>query len=656
MSENNSTHQRVVTEVSDDAAGSIGVSGGLHASSSSSPLPLSSPITSNNNGNNSLESKNEQHQQDEAKSNSVDDSLPLQKEPSDMKTERQHKVPESVVFLENNNHSSAHGGSSDFDVSRDLTLASASAAARNNNNNGKARHLGIFTGSAILINYISVGYVLLPWGFSQGGTLLSTFVLIFVVFQSYITSIFILESCARANIVDWRHTVAHVIGRGGDGLNTSSHNHLSSSLHGGSTDIFATVTPASSTSRGGGGGGGRTPRHSITSRGGGSRSIVSMLSFDRSILRNVQQRSVELSELCRVFLGPKLKTLFTLTTAFDLYCITWTFSTVFASSLADYAPITDGNNDDSFSNYKIYMLIFAVITIPLSCMTILDQLLLQMAFLAARTLMLFMMIGTLIAAYIHNGVSYFGSDDNTYTPGGPANDVPLADFRNIVTIFQVCIFSTAFQFAAPGIADQYSDKIIKPKKVLKIGVSYTFATNLVLAMMASVFFGRYNTEESNNLNWLDYHGNTLDGDGEVARWASFISSYIVLFVAIDGLAVFPLIALSLGDILLSAFYGEEADKQGWKVQTAFRLAGSVPQLIIAMFVHDLGAISKYAAVFTLLSYTTCPALLYLQCRKIMPRATFYIPNHAKMKMWFMAWFLIVFSIVLIIGLIVDTIL
>jgi hypothetical protein len=65
----------------------------------------------------------------------------------------------------------------------------------------------------------------------------------------------------------------------------------------------------------------------------------------------------------------------------------------------------------------------------------------------------------------------------------------------------------------------------------------------------------------------------------------------VLFAAIDGVAVYPLMAISLGDILMGAVYAEKFHevKDDWRVRTFFRLLASIPQAIGALFVKDLGA-------------------------------------------------------------------
>jgi hypothetical protein len=82
----------------------------------------------------------------------------------------------------------------------------------------------------------------------------------------------------------------------------------------------------------------------------------------------ILERTFEMSELCRIFMGPWMRNFFTLTTAGDLYGITWTLAAVFGSSLANDFPIGTDDND-----YQMYIFIFAVIVVPISCLSILDK-------------------------------------------------------------------------------------------------------------------------------------------------------------------------------------------------------------------------------------------------------------------------------------------
>jgi hypothetical protein len=66
------------------------------------------------------------------------------------------------------------------------------------NNEDKTKKLSILQSSSVLVNYISIGYILLPGGFALGGVFWTSILLAFVSLQSYISGVFVLEACARA--------------------------------------------------------------------------------------------------------------------------------------------------------------------------------------------------------------------------------------------------------------------------------------------------------------------------------------------------------------------------------------------------------------------------------------------------------------------------
>jgi hypothetical protein len=298
----------------------------------------------------------------------------------------------------------------------------------------------------------------------------------------------------------------------------------------------------------------------------------------------IRHRTHELSELCRIFLGRHLRNFFTITTLLDLYGIGWAIATVFGSAIADKFT-TAGPSDE----YKVAIFIFMDIVIPLSLFPITDQLVLQMIFLAARMVMVVMMLATIAGAY-------FASEPHFGNYQGGAASVNLANFSAAIFMLQVCIFSTAFQFTVPGMASVSSNK----KNMLSIfssAVSFIYVTTLILSVVMASFFGDM-VQESSNLNWLDYHGGTCDVslgsdmcETDRAWWAKSISSYIVLFAALDGLAVFPLLVMSLGDILMGAVYEDmvHEKQKDWKIRCGFRLVASLPQIVGAVFFKDLGA-------------------------------------------------------------------
>mmetsp|Transcript_4630 Transcript_4630/g.10435 ORF Transcript_4630/g.10435 Transcript_4630/m.10435 type:complete len:673 (-) Transcript_4630:24-2042(-) len=317
---------------------------------------------------------------------------------------------------------------------------------------------------------------------------------------------------------------------------------------------------------------------------------------------------LELSFLTRYFLGRRGCWFFTLTTCLDLYAISWTNASVFAQALADQWVIE--KNTSFLSDRQIYGILFMVIAIPLSCSYLLDQLYLQLAFFGARLLMVLFMIGTLIHAFVHSDDTIF--DDQ---PGGVTDDPPaLVQWSGFLTMLTLAIFSTAFQFSVPFISSStqlakrgYCAK--RPSGIFFYAVLFIFGTNAVLSLFMLLYFGE-NTESSSNLNWNSYrHGDR------------FVGKFIVLFAALDGLAVYPLLSLTLGDILMHAYYSELSEEEiqelsgNWKKRLPFCLVASIPQAVAALFVSDLPTLASLGVIFTLLSYTACPSLLYLASGK-----------------------------------------
>lgn len=352
---------------------------------------------------------------------------------------------------------------------------------------------------------------------------------------------------------------------------------------------------------------------------------------------NIRIKKFELPLLQRVFLGRGWNLLFTVTAMLDLYGLTWAFCSIFGSALSEELPIPGVD-----LNYEFYIVVFVLIAIPLSCTAILDQLYVQLTFLGARLLMVLLMIGTLLVAYMNPDKVYFAEQV------GPAHNVPLANWRSTIHAIVVCCFATAFQFSVPAVAQVTTDKKVL-SRIFQSAVGFMFVSNLILALMTTEYFGTA-TNDSNNLNWSDYVGSPI------------VSKYIVLFAAIDGVAVFPLIAISLGGMIMSAVYGEgmrEAERD-WKKRTLFRFLASVPQAVGALFFRDLGVIAIYTGIFTVISYTIAPAMLCIASYRRMTDlqvatrtaySTSLISDASHVKL---AYLLVFLSILLIVGVIADS--
>jgi hypothetical protein len=353
----------------------------------------------------------------------------------------------------------------------------------------------------------------------------------------------------------------------------------------------------------------------------------------------LRNRKYEVSHLYRMFMNRFEGFFFTLCTIGDLYGVMLALITIFALTLAERVPM-----GDDVDSVRLYLLVFVSFAVPLSCTSIVDQVWVQLVFLSVMVLL---MLGTILAGM---GQNHFGDFK------GPVDDVPIADFRNMIPIVMTSIFSTAFQFSVPCIAAS-SQNIKTVPQVFQKATTFVYGSNVVVAILVSFYFGREGTLPSSNLMWNEYHGGGGDGGG--SWWASAIASYVTLFAAIDGAAVYPILAIALGDILMGSVYGDDVHtaEENWKIRIFFRMLGALPQAVLALFVSDLGVIAKYAGICTLLAYTTAPALLFLHSRQRAHDAKISSTTHYSsfLSSPIVAWMMIVLSIAIVGAVIADAV-
>jgi hypothetical protein len=273
-----------------------------------------------------------------------------------------------------------------------------------------------------------------------------------------------------------------------------------------------------------------------------------------------------------------------------------------------------------------------------------------MTFLAARMAMVCMMVITLAMAYAYPNQAFFES-----RPTGATFQLKSGNgfgtFGSLIAVIQTCVFATAFQFAIPGVAGISRNRKSIGHSV-RASVLFAFSSNLLVAVLTAYYFGDY-CEESNNLNWSTYHGRRN------STGADIVASYVVLMAAIDGLAVYPLNSIPLGEGLMAAVHGENLENtlalHPW-YRVLYRLLASLPQGIGALFISDLGSLAKYGGIFTLVSYTLCPAVLYIQSRKAMKSKGLLTNTHYASKIFshpVLAYILLVGSVCLIVCVLIS---
>lgn len=233
------------------------------------------------------------------------------------------------------------------------------------------------------------------------------------------------------------------------------------------------------------------------------------------------------------------------------------------------------------TNYLIYALVFAAMVIPMSCMELDEQVVVQVTMTGARFLMLFLMVGTTTLC----------AQDNIAT--GHLTEAPMFRPSGIHKMLPIMVFAHIYHHSVPGLAHPVADK----KKLGGIFQSTTIFSTIAYTFIGLVLGSAFGAgiEESSNLNWKGFTGGTavMNNDGQivsVAWWAKAISLYIICFPAIDVISAFPLNAITLGNNMLGAFYGSkihQVEHNRW-IRSRFRLVASVPPIILGILERKLG--------------------------------------------------------------------
>ena len=409
------------------------------------------------------------------------------------------------------------------------------------------------------INYVmGTGFLTLPWSFASSGLLLSLITMFLVGCISNVSKDWILNAMARAEAIESKAEEEKSA--------TSKTSLLPSPPH--------THTP----------------------------------------LPLVSTRKYELVSLCSLFLPLPGSLLYTLTFSLYMYGTLWAYTSVFSNAMVSALPI--GTKDD----YLLYTVGFAVVTIPLTCVELREQVKVQVTLSICRMLLVTVILASVIAAWKEGGPDQF---DEVEGPQG----IPMFDFTGFYKLLPIAVYANIYHHSIPGLSHPVADKSklgrIFQCVFIVMGVCY-----VAIGSVVGWYFG-VDIESSCNIQWHDY----LSGTGECTDncapgsddkvwsgrswWVSTVSFYVVLFPALDVLSAFPLNGITLGNCLLGQYHGGNTRYvEGVRKKVVpFRILASVPSILGATVVRDLGTITDYTGVTGFVIAFVFPAVLNLRSRR-----------------------------------------
>ena len=328
------------------------------------------------------------------------------------------------------------------------------------------------------------------------------------------------------------------------------------------------------------------------------------------------QHRFEMNELVEMFMGLRARRFYELLVIIYLVGALWSYTSVFASSLASHVGIPGINGGHECDIYKdgsssctnlylFYIALFSLVSVPLTCLDLTEMKLLQIALAIFRFVSLAtMMITSIVAIY-----SYPNPDPEAHSSAHAPyySNMVAFDWTNLGLVFPIAIYAQIFHHSVPGLTHPLKDKRAAPRVFTGVLVT-TMVLYSALGISVGFFYGA-SIPQTCTLAWADYTGgHDKAGEGKPG-WAVFISYLIVLFPPLDIISAFPLNAITLGNNLLCTFVDDVSKQSLLRIKIPFRLLAAVPPIVGACVVKDLGVILKYTGCVGVLIAFAYPCVL-----------------------------------------------
>jgi amino acid permease len=330
-----------------------------------------------------------------------------------------------------------------------------------------AHMYGSWVGYCFTVNYIlGVGVLGMPFAFYKGGWLLSTFCLGLVTVMATFTALWLVDVSLRAQYIK-RQERLRVAGE----LDHNDGGHL------GPSDL----------------------------------GVIQQKVSTRS------QHRYEMNELVEMFLGLRARRFYEVLVIIYLVGALWSYTSVFASSLASHVglPNINGGNEcdiykDSSSScsdlYYTYVAMFTLVAVPLTCLDLTEMKILQIGLAIFRFVSLAtMMITSMVAIY-----RYPSPEPGAHSPSSSpyvSGDFKAFDWANLGLVFPVAVYSQIFHHSVPGLSHPLKDKRQTPRVFTGVLIT-TMVLYTLLGISVAAYYGS-SIPQTCTLAWAEYTGGQL---------------------------------------------------------------------------------------------------------------------------------------------------
>ena len=321
----------------------------------------------------------------------------------------------------------------------------------------------------------------------------------------------------------------------------------------------------------------------------------------------VGERRIEIVELCQHFY-PSGRPYFIAILSVYMYGALWAYCTVFSNALATASPIFGDNS------YYFYLFLYALVVVPMSCLELSEQVAAQVIFAICRVVMVVSMLGSVAYATYDSGENELQMDEDS-----SFDMTHLVKWSGFKIIVPIALYSNIFHHSIPALSEIVFDKKLVGW-VYMTTLAICFVAYTVIGISLSSYFGS-TVSSSSNLNWSSFYLKN-----KTMMW-TIVSNYIILFPAVDVVSAFPLSAITLGNNIQSFSEKDNLEVSRFEM-TKSRCIASIPPVLGACFITDLGEITKYTGITGFFIVFFYPVILsqlshnYLVDRGMSPR-TYY---------------------------------
>jgi hypothetical protein len=292
-------------------------------------------------------------------------------------------------------------------------------------------------------------------------------------------------------------------------------------------------------------------------------------------------------------MGDRARTAYVSVLSGYMYGALWAYGTVFASSFAANVPVAFFNggavcavvehgvvNSACLGTFYTWLGVFALLAVPMACLELTEQIVVQVVMFAARVLVVLLMTGTVMNGWatcpkgstVFAGLPSSNTSSTDAISGGGLPPSNMFELTGLAGLLPVATYAFIFHHSVPVLAHPVAVKSSLPSLFASAFAVCCIAYG-ALGLIVSMGFGDAINQQC-NLNWKDYVGCVAaPASGSVTPSSATVAAVAIRFVvlifpALDVLSAYPLNAITLGNNLQAACF------QGNKPSTSAQETGS----------------------------------------------------------------------------------